>query len=151
MVFDAGFYWAHNLPDAPKTLSRCDICQRLRHNFAVMRCHTTLSKVLRNLCHCGALGLLWAVRLQEGTNNLLGSVDYGSKWVEAKAPPPTMMARVVCKFLNLLFSDLAAPSDFPDCEDSRVAVSQEFHYPQLQFGISSSQSNRLRFIFWHTS
>ncbi|GJU51456.1 reverse transcriptase domain-containing protein [Tanacetum coccineum] len=80
-VFDAGFFWPTIYQDAHSMIKSCDACQRQGNKFTEMR-------LLKN-----------AIQV---------SVDYLSKWVEAKALP-TNDARVVVKFLKSLFSRFGAP------------------------------------------
>ncbi|GJR34045.1 reverse transcriptase domain-containing protein [Tanacetum coccineum] len=80
-VFDAGLFWPTIYQDAHSMIKSCDACQRQGNKFTEMR-------LLKN-----------AIQV---------SVDYLSKWVEAKALP-TNDARVVVKFLKSLFSRFGAP------------------------------------------
>nr|GEZ88286.1 reverse transcriptase domain-containing protein [Tanacetum cinerariifolium] len=74
-VFDAGFFWPSIYRDAHEMIKTCNICQRLYGAFPSSK----------------------------GNKYILVTVDYLSKWVEAKALP-TNDARVVVKFLKSLFS-----------------------------------------------
>ncbi|GJT98390.1 reverse transcriptase domain-containing protein [Tanacetum coccineum] len=80
-VFDAGFYWPTIYKDAYEFVKTCDACQRQ-------------GKISQ--------------RDEMPQNVIQVSVDYLSKWVEAKALP-TNDARVVVKFLKSLFSRFGAP------------------------------------------
>ncbi|GJU95804.1 reverse transcriptase domain-containing protein [Tanacetum coccineum] len=75
-VFDAGFFWPTIYKDAFEFVKSCDACQRQ-------------GKISQ--------------RDEMPQNAIQVSVDYLSKWVEAKALP-TNDARVVVKFLKSLFS-----------------------------------------------
>nr|GEZ11676.1 reverse transcriptase domain-containing protein [Tanacetum cinerariifolium] len=83
-VFDSGFYWPTIYHDAQDLVKSCDACQRQGIDF---------------------MGPFPSLR---GNKYILVSVDYLSKWVEAKALP-TNDARVVCKFLKSLFSRVGTP------------------------------------------
>ncbi|GJR32901.1 reverse transcriptase domain-containing protein [Tanacetum coccineum] len=80
-VFDAGFFWPTIYQDAHSMIKSCDACQRQG-----------------KISH----------RDEMPQNAIQVSVDYLSKWVEAKALP-TNDARVVVKFLKSLFSRFGAP------------------------------------------
>ncbi|GJU31753.1 reverse transcriptase domain-containing protein [Tanacetum coccineum] len=79
-VFDAGFYWPTIYKDAYELIKSCDACQRQ-------------GKISQR---------------DEMPPKCNPTVDYLSKWVEAKALP-TNDARVVVKFLKSLFSRFGAP------------------------------------------
>nr|GEW10632.1 reverse transcriptase domain-containing protein [Tanacetum cinerariifolium] len=79
---------------------------QLRRFHKEMRCHKTPSKYVKFLTS-GVLTLWARFRLPEETNTYT-TVDYLSKWVEAKALP-TNDARVVCKFLKNLFARFGTP------------------------------------------
>nr|GEZ98484.1 reverse transcriptase domain-containing protein [Tanacetum cinerariifolium] len=74
-VFDAGFFWHTIYRDAYDLVKSCDSCQHFMGPFPSSR----------------------------GNRYILVTVDYLSKWVEAKALP-TNDARVVLKFLKSLFA-----------------------------------------------
>ncbi|GJS84747.1 reverse transcriptase domain-containing protein [Tanacetum coccineum] len=78
-VFDAGFFWPTIYQDAHSMIKSCDACQDKGNFTFEMRC---------SKCY--------------------PTVDYLSKWVEAKALP-TNDARVVVKILKSLFSRFGAP------------------------------------------
>ncbi|GKC08667.1 reverse transcriptase domain-containing protein [Tanacetum coccineum] len=80
-IFDAGFFWPTIYKDAYELIKSCDACQRQG-----------------KISH----------RDEMPQNAIQVSVDYLSKWVEAKALP-TNDARVVVKFLKSLFSRFGAP------------------------------------------
>ncbi|GJS25035.1 reverse transcriptase domain-containing protein [Tanacetum coccineum] len=80
-VFNAGFFWPTIYKDAFEFFKSCDACQRQ-------------GKISQ--------------RDEMPQNAIQVSVDYLSKWVEAKALP-TNDARVVVKFLKSLFSRFGAP------------------------------------------
>nr|GEW63677.1 reverse transcriptase domain-containing protein [Tanacetum cinerariifolium] len=80
-VFDAGSVWPSIYRDAHEMIKTCDICQRQ-------------GKISQ--------------RDEMPQNSIQVSVDYLSKWVEAKALP-TNDTRVVVKFLKSLFSRFGIP------------------------------------------
>ncbi|GJX23257.1 reverse transcriptase domain-containing protein [Tanacetum coccineum] len=80
-IFESGFYWPTIFKDAAKYVKGCDACQRAGNISS---------------------------RNQMPLTNILVTVDYVSKWVEAEALP-TNDARVVVKFLKKLFSRFGVP------------------------------------------
>ncbi|GKA87765.1 reverse transcriptase domain-containing protein [Tanacetum coccineum] len=80
-IFDAGFFWPTIYRDAHTMIKSCDTCQRQ-------------GKISQ--------------QDKMPQNAIQVSVDYLSKWVEAKALP-TNDARVVVKFLKSLFSRFGTP------------------------------------------
>ncbi|GKA92984.1 reverse transcriptase domain-containing protein [Tanacetum coccineum] len=80
-VFESGFYWPTIFKDSAMYVRECDACQREGNISA---------------------------RNQMPLTNILVTVDYVSKWVEAEALP-TNDARVVVKFLRKLFSRFGVP------------------------------------------
>ncbi|GJW10079.1 reverse transcriptase domain-containing protein [Tanacetum coccineum] len=80
-VFDSGFYWPTIYRDAHDLVTRCDACQRQ-------------GKISQ--------------KDEMPQNYILVTVNYLSKWVEAKALP-TNDARVVIKFLKSLFARFGTP------------------------------------------
>ncbi|GKD95406.1 reverse transcriptase domain-containing protein [Tanacetum coccineum] len=106
-VFDSGFYWPTIYRDAHDLVTRCDACQRqgkisqrdeMQQN-AIQVCE------IFDVWGIDFMGPLSSLR---GNKYILVSVDYLSKWVEAKALP-TNDARVVCKFLKSFFARFRTP------------------------------------------
>nr|GEX36841.1 hypothetical protein [Tanacetum cinerariifolium] len=83
-VFDSSFYWPTIYKDAFKLVKNCDSCQRQ-----------------------GKISQKDEIP-QNAIQYILVSIDYLSKWVEAKALP-TNDARVVVKFLKSLFYRFGTP------------------------------------------
>nr|GEW39343.1 reverse transcriptase domain-containing protein [Tanacetum cinerariifolium] len=80
-------------------------------------------------CHYGRTGGM--ILSSRGNKYILVSVDYLSKWVEAKALP-TNDSRVVCKFLKNLFTRVVAPRAIISdrgthfCNDQFTKVMQKY-------------------------
>ncbi|GJX15777.1 reverse transcriptase domain-containing protein [Tanacetum coccineum] len=79
-VFDAGFFWSTIYQDAHAMIKSCDTC----------------------------IDFMGPFTSSHGNKYILVTVDYLSKWVEAKALP-TNDARVVVKFLKSLFARFGTP------------------------------------------
>ncbi|GKD94482.1 reverse transcriptase domain-containing protein [Tanacetum coccineum] len=106
-VFDFGFYWTTIYRDAHDLVTRCDACQ----------CQGKISQrdeMPQNTIQVCEIFDIWGIDFMEpfpssrGNKYILVTVDYLSKWVEAKALP-TNDARVVCKFLKSLFARFGTP------------------------------------------
>nr|GEZ00942.1 reverse transcriptase domain-containing protein [Tanacetum cinerariifolium] len=106
-VFDSGFYWPTIYKDAFKLIKRCDSCQ----------CEGKISQkdeMPQNSIQVCEIFDVWGIDFMgpfpssKGNKYILVTVDYLSKWVEAKALP-TNDTRVVVKFLKSLFSRFGTP------------------------------------------
>ncbi|GJR66277.1 reverse transcriptase domain-containing protein [Tanacetum coccineum] len=114
-VFDAGFFWPTIYQDAHTMIKSCDTCQRqgkisrrdeMPHN-AIQVCE---------IFDVWGIDFIGPFLSSRGNKYILVSVDYLSKWVEAKAFP-TNDARVVVKFLKSLFARFGTPrAIISDCE-----------------------------------
>ncbi|GKA79030.1 reverse transcriptase domain-containing protein [Tanacetum coccineum] len=106
-IFDSGFYWPTIYKDAYDFVTRCDIYQR---QGKILQ-HYEMPQNSIQVCE---IFDIWGIDFigpfpsSRGNKYILVSIDYLSKWVEAKALP-TNDARVVCKFLKSLFSRFSAP------------------------------------------
>nr|GFA12943.1 reverse transcriptase domain-containing protein [Tanacetum cinerariifolium] len=107
-VFDSGFFWPTIYNDAHELVKNCDSCQRQGKKFHnVMKCLRIPSKICEILDVWG-IDFMGPFPSLRGNKYILVTVDYLSKWVEAKAFP-TNDARVVCKFLKSLFVRFGTP------------------------------------------
>nr|GEX93811.1 reverse transcriptase domain-containing protein [Tanacetum cinerariifolium] len=106
-VFDSGFYWPTIYKDVFELVKCCDSCQRqgkisqkdeMPHN----------SIKICEIFDVWGIDFMGPFPSSKGNKYILISVDYLSKWVEAKALP-TNDARVVVKFLKSLFSQFGTP------------------------------------------
>nr|GFA78540.1 reverse transcriptase domain-containing protein [Tanacetum cinerariifolium] len=122
-VFDSGFYWPTIYKDAFELVKRCDSCQ----------CQGKISqkdKMPQNSIQICKIFDVWGIDLMgpfsssKGNKYILVSVDYLSKWVEAKALA-TNDARVVVKFLKSLFSRFGTPK--------AIISDRETHFCNDQF------------------
>nr|GFA30063.1 reverse transcriptase domain-containing protein [Tanacetum cinerariifolium] len=101
-VFDSGFYWPFIYKDAFELVKRCDSCQRQGKV-------SEKDEMPQNFIQLCEIFDVWGIDFMgpfsssKGNKYILVSVDYLSKWVEAKALP-TNDSRVVVKFLKSLFS-----------------------------------------------
>nr|GEY05445.1 reverse transcriptase domain-containing protein [Tanacetum cinerariifolium] len=101
-VFDSGFYWPIIYKDAFELVKHCDSCQRQGKI-------SQKDEMPQNSIQVCEIFDVWGIDFMgpfprsKGNKYILVAVDYLSKWVEAKVLP-TNDARVVVKFLKLLFS-----------------------------------------------
>nr|GEZ85415.1 reverse transcriptase domain-containing protein [Tanacetum cinerariifolium] len=106
-VFDSGFYRPSIYKDAFELVKRCDSCQR--QGKVSQR-----DEMPQNFIQICEIFDVWGIDFMgpfpssKGNKYILVTVDYLSKWVEAKALP-TNNARVVVKFLKSLFSRFGTP------------------------------------------
>nr|GEU78395.1 reverse transcriptase domain-containing protein [Tanacetum cinerariifolium] len=106
-VFDSGFYWPTIYKDAFDIVKHCDSCQRQGKI-------SQKDKMPQNSIQVSEIFDVWGIDFigpfpsSKGNKYILVSVDYISKWVEAKALP-TDDARVVVKFLKSIFSRFGIP------------------------------------------
>ncbi|GKD86864.1 reverse transcriptase domain-containing protein, partial [Tanacetum coccineum] len=106
-VFDAEFFWPTIYKDAHELVKNCDSCERQGKN-------SQRDEMPQNSIQVCEIFDVWGIDFMgpfpssRGNKYILVSVDYLSKWVEAKSLP-TNDARVVCKFLKSLFSRFGAP------------------------------------------
>ncbi|GKF63449.1 reverse transcriptase domain-containing protein [Tanacetum coccineum] len=103
-VFDSSFYWPTIYQDAHDLVTGCDACQgqgKISQRDEKMKC----PKMQFNVWGIDFMGPFSSSR---GNKYILVTVDYLSKWVEAKALP-TNDARVVVKFLKSLFARFGIP------------------------------------------
>nr|GEY17852.1 reverse transcriptase domain-containing protein [Tanacetum cinerariifolium] len=103
-VFDSGFYWPTICQDLVIT---CDVCQ-LQGKISQR------DEMPQNSIQVCEIFDVWGIDFMRSFSScrenkyILVTVDYLSKWVEAKALP-TNDAQVVCKFLKNLFSRFGTP------------------------------------------
>nr|GEV45161.1 reverse transcriptase domain-containing protein [Tanacetum cinerariifolium] len=106
-VFDSGFYWPTIYKDAFELVKQCDSCQRQGKI-------SQKDEMPQNSIQVCEIFDVWGIDFMgpfpssKGNKYILVTVDYLSKWVEAKALP-TNDARVVVKFLKSLFSRFGTP------------------------------------------
>ncbi|GJX55171.1 reverse transcriptase domain-containing protein [Tanacetum coccineum] len=106
-VFDSGFFWPTIYRDAHDMVKHCDTCQRQGKI-------SQRDEMPQNLIQICKIFYVWGIDFMgpftssRGNKYILVTVDYVSKWVEAKALP-TNDARVVVKFLKQLFSIFGTP------------------------------------------
>nr|GEV35822.1 retrovirus-related Pol polyprotein from transposon 17.6 [Tanacetum cinerariifolium] len=102
IFFDSSFYWPSIYKDAFELVKRCDSCQRQGKV-------SQKDEMPQNFIQICEIFDVWGIDFMgsfpssKGNKYILVTVDYLSKWVEAKALP-TNDARVVVKFLKSLFS-----------------------------------------------
>ncbi|GJR55473.1 reverse transcriptase domain-containing protein [Tanacetum coccineum] len=106
-VFDSGFFWPTIYRDAHDMVKHCDTCQ---HQGKI----SERDEMPQNLIQICKIFYVWGIDFMgpftssRGNKYILVTVDYVSKWVEAKALPIND-ARVVVKFLKQLFSIFGTP------------------------------------------
>nr|GEW40573.1 reverse transcriptase domain-containing protein [Tanacetum cinerariifolium] len=106
-VFDSGFYFPTIYKDAFELVKHCDSCKRQGKI-------SQRDEMPQNSIQVCEIFDVWGIDFigpfpnSKGNIYILVAVDYLSKWVEAKALP-TNDARVVVKFLKLLFSRFGTP------------------------------------------
>nr|GEV54114.1 reverse transcriptase domain-containing protein [Tanacetum cinerariifolium] len=103
-VFDLGFHWPTIYRDAQDIVKNCDVCQRQGKI-------SQRDEMPQNSIQVCEIFDVWGINFMgplpsyRGNKYILVAVDYLSKWVEAKALP-TNDARVVCKFLKIIFCQI---------------------------------------------
>nr|GEY04278.1 reverse transcriptase domain-containing protein [Tanacetum cinerariifolium] len=106
-VFDSGFYWPTIYCDAQDLVKTCNVCQ---HQGNISQ----RDEMPQNFIQVCEIFDVWGIDFMgpflssRGDKYILVAIDYLSKWVEAKALP-TNDARVVCKFLKILFARFGTP------------------------------------------
>nr|GEW84164.1 reverse transcriptase domain-containing protein [Tanacetum cinerariifolium] len=106
-VFDSSLYWPTIYKDAFELVKHCDSWQR--QGKILQR-----DEMPQNSIQVCEIFEVWGIDFMgpfpssKGNKYILVTVDYLSKWVEAKALP-TNDARVVVKFLKSLFSQFGTP------------------------------------------
>nr|GEW63807.1 reverse transcriptase domain-containing protein [Tanacetum cinerariifolium] len=106
-VFDAGFFWPTIYRNAHAMIKSCNTCQ-WQGKFSQR------DEMPQNAIQVCEIFDVWGIDFMRpfsssrGNNYILVTVDYLSKWVEAKALP-TNDARVVVKFLKSLFARFGIP------------------------------------------
>nr|GEX91603.1 reverse transcriptase domain-containing protein [Tanacetum cinerariifolium] len=106
-VFDAGFLWPTIYRDAHNLVKSCDIFQRQGKMSQRDEMPQNVIQVCENFDVWG-IDFMGPFSSSRGNRYILVTVDYFSKWVEAKALP-TNDARVVVKFLKSLFARVGTP------------------------------------------
>ncbi|GKD46058.1 reverse transcriptase domain-containing protein, partial [Tanacetum coccineum] len=105
-VFDAGFFLPTIYKDAHELVKNCDSCQRQGKI-------SQRDEMPQNSIQVCEIFDVWGIDFMgpfpssRGNKYILVTVDYLSKWVEAKMLP-TNDARFVCKFLKSLFARFGA-------------------------------------------
>ncbi|GKE66050.1 reverse transcriptase domain-containing protein [Tanacetum coccineum] len=106
-VFNSGFYWPTIYRDAYDLVTWCDACQRQGRI-------SQRDEMPQNAIQVCEIFDVWGIDFigpfssSRGNKYILVTVDYLSKWVEAKALP-TNDAQVVCNFLKSLFTQFGTP------------------------------------------
>nr|GEX98706.1 reverse transcriptase domain-containing protein [Tanacetum cinerariifolium] len=101
-VFDSGFYWPTIYKDAFELVKHCDSCQRqgkISQNDEMSQNSIQVCEIF----DVWGIDFMGPFPSSKGNKYILVTVNYLSKWVEAKALP-TNDPRVVVKFLKSLFS-----------------------------------------------
>nr|GEZ09438.1 reverse transcriptase domain-containing protein [Tanacetum cinerariifolium] len=106
-VFDSGFYWPTIYKDAFELVKHYESCQRQGKISQRDEMPQNSIQVCEIFDVCG-IDFMGPFPSSKGNKYILVTVDYLSKWVEAKALP-TNDARVVVKFLKSLFSWFGTP------------------------------------------
>nr|GEU38849.1 reverse transcriptase domain-containing protein [Tanacetum cinerariifolium] len=101
-VFDSGFYWPTIYRDAQDIVKNCDLCQR-QGKISQRDGMPQNSIRICEIFDVWGIDFIGPFPSSRGNKYILVAVDYLSKWVEAKALPIND-ARVVCKFLKILFA-----------------------------------------------
>nr|GEX38269.1 reverse transcriptase domain-containing protein [Tanacetum cinerariifolium] len=137
-VFDSGFYWPTIYKDAFELVKHCDSCQRQGEI-------SQKDEMPQNSIQVCEIFNVWGIDFMgpfpssKGNKYILVSVDYLSKWVEAKALP-TNDARVVVKFLKSLFSRFGTPKAIISDRD-QVQVQEEEPIEKPSVVIPKAKSN----------
>ncbi|GJR50197.1 reverse transcriptase domain-containing protein [Tanacetum coccineum] len=106
-VFDSGFYWPTIYRDAHDMVKSCDSCQRQGKILQK-------DEMPQNAIQVCEIFDVWGINFMgpflssRGNKYILVTIEFLSKWVEAKALP-TNDARVIVKFLKSLFARFETP------------------------------------------
>ncbi|GKD72284.1 reverse transcriptase domain-containing protein [Tanacetum coccineum] len=100
-VFDADFFWPTIYRYVHTMIKSCDTCQRQGKI-------SQRDEMPQNAIQVCEIFVMYGVSSSRGNKYILVTVDYLSKWVEAKALP-TNDAQVVVKFLKSLFARFGTP------------------------------------------
>nr|GEW54979.1 putative ribonuclease H-like domain-containing protein [Tanacetum cinerariifolium] len=95
-VFDSGFFWPTIYKDAHEFVENCDSCQR-QGNFSQRDEMPQNSIQVYEIFDVWGIDFMGPFPSSRGNKYILVTVDYMSKWVEAKALP-TNDARVMLKY-----------------------------------------------------
>nr|GEY64734.1 reverse transcriptase domain-containing protein [Tanacetum cinerariifolium] len=132
-VFDTGFYWPMIYRDAQDLVKSCDAYQR--QGKILQR-----DEMPQNSIQVCEIFDVWGINFMgpypssRGNKYILMTVDYLSKWVEAKALH-TNDARVVCKFLKFLFVRFGTPhAIISDC--GTHFCNDQFAKVMLKYGVT---------------
>nr|GEV13421.1 reverse transcriptase domain-containing protein [Tanacetum cinerariifolium] len=106
-IFDVGFFWPTIYRDAHNLVKSCDICQRQGKFSQRDEMPQNDIQVCENFYVWG-IDFMGPFPSSRGNMYILVTVNYLSKWVEAKALP-TNDAHVVVKFLQSFFSRFETP------------------------------------------
>ncbi|GKA87267.1 reverse transcriptase domain-containing protein [Tanacetum coccineum] len=132
-VFYSGFYWPTIYRDAHDLVTRCDACQRLGKI-------SKKDEMPQNAIQVCEIFDVWGIDFMgpflssRGNKYILVSVDYLSKWIEAKALP-TNDARVVVKFLKSLFARFGTPRAIISDRGTHFSNDQ-FAKVMLKYGVT---------------
>ncbi|GJY37664.1 reverse transcriptase domain-containing protein [Tanacetum coccineum] len=106
-VYESRFYWPGIFKDAKDYVMRCDACQRSGNI-------SSRSEMPQNNIQVCDVFNIWGLDFirpfpnSKGNKYIVVAVDYVSKWVEVQALP-TNDARVVIRFLRMLFARFGVP------------------------------------------
>ncbi|GKA25748.1 reverse transcriptase domain-containing protein, partial [Tanacetum coccineum] len=132
-IFDSGFYWPTIYKDAHDFVTRSDICQR--QGKILQRDEMPQNSIqVCEIFDIWGIDFMGSFPSSRGNKYILVTVDYLSKWVEAKALP-TNDARVVCKFLKTLFSRFGAPRAIISDRGTHFCNDQ-FSKVMLKYGVT---------------
>nr|GEX44917.1 reverse transcriptase domain-containing protein [Tanacetum cinerariifolium] len=132
-VFDFGFYWSTVYRDAHDLVTQCDACQRQGKI-------SQRDEMPQNAIQVCKIFDVWGIDFMgpfpssKGNKYILVSVDYLSKWVEAKMLP-TNDARVVVKFLQSLFARFRTPRAIISDRGTHFC-NEQFAKVMLKYGVT---------------
>ncbi|GJZ73098.1 reverse transcriptase domain-containing protein [Tanacetum coccineum] len=132
-VFDSGFYWPTIYRDAHDMVKSCDSCQRQGKI-------SQKDKMPQNAIQVCEIFDVWGIDFtgpfpsSRGNKYILVTIDYLSKWVEAKELS-TNDARVVVKFLKSLFAQFGTPRAIISDRDTHFCNDQ-FAKVMLKYGVT---------------
>nr|GEX91760.1 reverse transcriptase domain-containing protein [Tanacetum cinerariifolium] len=132
-VFDSGFYWPTIYRNAQDLVTRCDAFQR--QGKISQRDEMPQNSIqVYEIFDVWGIDFIGRFSSSRGNKYILVSVDYLSKWVEAKAVP-TNDARVICKFLKSLFARFGTPHAIISDRGTHFCNDQ-FSMVMLKYGVT---------------